>query len=37
MQKSDFVVNGEKPIWETQEVMTEFRIVLDLRNKTFSH
>ena len=35
LQKSAFVVNGEKPIWETQEVMIEFRIVLNLRNKTF--
>ena len=23
LQKSDVVVNGEKPIWEIQEVMTE--------------
>ena len=27
--------NGEKPIWETQEVMTELQIVLELRNKPF--
>ena len=30
LQKLDFVVNGEKPIWEIQEVMIELRIVLDL-------
>ena len=35
--QSDFVVNGEKPIWETKEVMAEFRTVLDLRTKSFSH
>ena len=37
LRKSDIVVNGEKPIWETQEVMAELGIVLDLRTKTFSH
>ena len=29
------LVNGEKPIWETQEVMTKLQIVLELRNKAF--
>ena len=37
VQKFDFVVNGENPIWETQEVMAETGKVLVLRNKTFSH
>ena len=37
LRKSDIVVNGEKPIWETQEVMAELGIVLNLRTKTFSH
>ena len=37
LQTSDFVVNGEKPIWETQEVNAELGIILDLRTKTFSH
>ena len=37
LRKSDIEVNGEKPIWETQEVMAELGIVLDLRTKMFSH
>ena len=37
LQKSRFVVNGEKLILQTQEVMAELRIVLDLRTKTFSY
>ena len=37
LQKSRFVVNGEKLIWQTQEVMAELPIVLDLRNKRFSY
>ena len=37
LQKSEFVVKGEKPILQTQEVMTELQIVLHLRNKTFSY
>ena len=35
--KSEFVVSIEKLIWQTQEVMTELRIVLDSRTKTFLH
>ena len=35
--KSEFVVNVEKLIWQTQEVMTKLQIVVDLRNKTFLH
>ena len=31
LQKSDFIVNGEKPIWKSQEVMAKLGIVLDLR------
>ena len=37
LQKSEFVVNGEKLIWQTQEFMAALRIVLDLRTKTLSH
>ena len=35
--KSEFIVNVEKLIWQTQEVMAELRIVLDSRTKTFLH
>ena len=31
LEKIDFVVNGEKPIWKSQEVMAKLGIVLDLR------
>ena len=35
LQKSDFVVQVEKPVWEAQKVMVELRIGFDLRTKTF--
>ena len=34
-QESEFVLNGEKPIWESQKVMAELGIGLDLELKYF--
>ena len=34
-QESEFVMNGEKPIQESEEVMAELRIGLDLELKRF--
>ena len=36
-QKCEFVVNGENPIWEPQELMAKLRVVFNLRTKTFSY